>query len=431
MDRAGAIALARGWWGLICDLSFVSMSAGEIEQVLLGWIERLAVALTREPFDPADAGAIGQELVRANLTNPQVLGRTAQVLAELPEHCPHPDAGRRLAIVVGELGQGYAAELLATRARSQEALQWAMTEARHAVEARFRVVFDNAAVAIAVCDAAGKVIDANATLLKMLELDAGTMPRRLSADLTHPDDRAEATARVRALLRDGSGATRFESRYQRRGGDYGWAAWAITLVPAVGRREAYLLAVGEDTSQRRALQAELRHQALHDSLTGLPNRRRLLDEVRALGSGAAAGDRIGLCFVDLDQFKQVNDRFGHRVGDQLLVEAGRRLRQALDGPGRLVARIGGDEFVALLAPPCDDETVTATARALLDALAEPIAVGGSALRMSASIGALVTEVAGADAEALLDAADTGLYRAKAGGPGTWVLHRMRQQPSEP
>jgi diguanylate cyclase (GGDEF)-like protein len=137
---------------------------------------------------------------------------------------------------------------------------------------------------------------------------------------------------------------------------------------------------------------------------------------------ARNGDRAGLCFVDIDRFKHVNDRYGHGTGDQILTAVAERLQNSVRGSGCLVARIGGDEFVALIPPPASDHRVATVANSLLEALVDPITAGDRRLRMSISIGAVVTAVAGADAESLLDAADTGLYRAKADGKGRWVLH---------
>ncbi|WP_216897759.1 GGDEF domain-containing protein, partial [Nocardia alni] len=203
----------------------------------------------------------------------------------------------------------------------------------------------------------------------------------------------------------------------------GWAEWAVTLVPETGGRAAYLLVVGEDTTQRRALQAELRRQARHDPLTGLPNRRQLVDTLSQIIVDADPDDRIGLGFIDLDGFKAVNDTYGHGVGDRLLAAVANRLIAAVDDEV-ILARVGGDEFVVLLEPQCDSRRVAAVAEALLGALAEPIEVDEHQLRISACIGAVVTPVSGADAEKLLDAADAGLYRAKAAGPNRWVLHSI-------
>lgn len=420
MTREQAVAaLARRWRIAVSDTGFVPMPLAELEALLAGLVERLTTAIAAEPFDAKAAAEVGAELVRANLTDPQVLGRTARALAPLAESM----AARqdRVIAALGELANGYTVELLATRARHQEMLHAAMADARHAAEVRFRVLFDNAAVAIGIGDTAGRVVDANPALGAMLGLPVNRLRGLAVSELVHPDDRAELRARITdELLAVGSGTMRLELRYTRPDDGDGWAAWAITLVPAAGGRSAYLLVVGEDTTQRRALQAELSRQARHDPLTGLPNRRRLVEYISEIIAAAHPRDRIGLGFIDLDGFKTVNDTYGHGVGDRLLAAVA--LRLAEHAGGAMLARVGGDEFVVLFPPPCDAARVATATTALLDALSEPIPVDDLRLAISACIGAVVTPVAGADAEQLLDAADAGLYRAKAAGPNRWVLH---------
>ncbi|MBF6176772.1 sensor domain-containing diguanylate cyclase [Nocardia blacklockiae] len=412
-------ALARQWRTAVSDTGFVPMTLAELEALLAELLERLTAAIVAEPFDAPAAAAVGAHLVRANLTDPRVLSRTARALAPLAELlAPHRE---RVIAALGELANGYTVELLATRARHQEMLHAAMADARQAAEVRFRVLFDNAAVAIGIGDTAGRMVDANPALATMLGTPVNRLRGTAVSDLVHPEDRDELRARIfDELLTAGAGTMRLELRYRRPDGSGGWAAWAITLVPAAGGRSAYLLVVGEDTTQRRALQAELSRQARHDPLTGLPNRRQLVETISEIIAGARPGARIGLGFIDLDGFKAVNDTYGHGVGDRLLAAVAPRL--AAQAAGAMLARVGGDEFVVLFPPPCDATRVAAVTTALLDALAEPIPVDDLRLSISACIGAVVTPVNGADAEQLLDAADAGLYRAKAAGPNRWVLH---------
>ncbi|MBF6329639.1 diguanylate cyclase domain-containing protein [Nocardia transvalensis] len=419
--RSDIAALARQWRTAVADTGFVPMSMRELDRLLAGLIERLIDAASTEPFDPAAAAPVGAELVRANLTDPQVLARSARALAPLTEMiAPH---GQRLIELLGELSRGYTEALLSVRAQHQEMLHSAMADARHAAEVRFRVMFDNAAVAIGIGDTAGRVVDVNPTLAAMLGLPVQQLRGRSVSELVHPEDRAEMQTRVyEELLAAGSGTVRLELRYRRPDGSGGWAAWAITLVPETGGRSAYLLVVGEDTTQRRALQAELHRQARHDPLTGLPNRRQLVDTLAAIIAGAGPGDRVGLGFIDLDGFKTINDTYGHGVGDRLLTAVANRL--ATHALGAMTARVGGDEFVVLFTPPCDAVRVATIVETMLSALSEPIPVDDHLLRVSACIGAVVTPVANADAEKLLDAADAGLYRAKAAGPNRWVLHSI-------
>ncbi|WP_024806093.1 sensor domain-containing diguanylate cyclase [Nocardia sp. BMG51109] len=420
MTREQAVAeLARQWRTAVSDTGFVPMPQRDLERLLTGLLERLMAAIVAEPFDGAAAAAVGADLVRANLTDPRVMARTSGALAPLAEAmAPHR---ARVVTALGELARGYTVELLATRARHQEMLHAAMADARQAAEVRFRVLFDNAAVAIGICDTGGQVVDANPALAAMLGLPVPRLRGLPVSELVHPDDHAEIRARVfDELLTTGSGTVRLELRYARPDRTGGWAEWAITLVPATGGRSAYLLVVGEDTTQRRALQAELSRQARHDPLTGLPNRRRLVETVAEIIADAGPDDRIGLGFIDLDGFKGVNDTYGHGVGDRLLAAVAPRL--AAHTAEAMLARVGGDEFVVLFPPPCDAARVAAVTRTLLDALTEPIPVDDLKLTISACIGAVVTPVADADAEQLLDAADAGLYRAKAAGPNRWVLH---------
>jgi diguanylate cyclase (GGDEF)-like protein/PAS domain S-box-containing protein len=429
MSGGGDLAeLARQWRLAVADTGFVPMPMRELDRLLTDLLEQLVTAVTTEPFDAAAAAAVGARLVRANLTDPQILARSTRALAPLADLvAPH---GHQLMAALGELSSGYTEELLATRARHQEMLHEAMAMARHAAEVRFRVVFDNAAVAIGIGDTAGRIVDVNPALAAMLGQDPDELRGRPVTELEHPDDRVEpGTGVLDELLTAGSGTRRLELRYARPDGTEGWAEWAITMVPETGGRAAYLLLVGEDTTERRALQAELHRQARHDPLTGLPNRRQLVDTLAEIIAATGPRDRVGLGFVDLDGFKGINDTYGHGVGDRLLAAVAERL--AARAAGAMLARVGGDEFVVLLAPPCDSPRLAGVAESLLGALAEPIVVNGHRLTISACIGAVVTPVAGADAETLLDAADAGLYRAKAAGPNCWVLRSIDSPPPHP
>ncbi len=176
----------------------------------------------------------------------------------------------------------------------------------------------------------------------------------------------------------------------------------------------YIVMAHEREAGRRA-HAELAHRALHDPLTGVANRALLFDRLRhALQAARRQGTRVGVLFVDLDDFKQVNDGFGHSVGDRLLVEAARRLGRVLRA-GDTLARTGGDEFVVLcenLPALGAEELLRGVTERVRLALAEVTRVGPVELRVDASIGAALAAVGQDDPDAVIHAADAAMYRAK-------------------
>ncbi len=194
-------------------------------------------------------------------------------------------------------------------------------------------------------------------------------------------------------------------------------------------RRAAMVARAQAERALRESEARFRHQATHDPLTGLPNRTLFTERLAAALDGPGrATDRVGVCFLDLDRFKVVNDSLGHQVGDRLLVSVADRLRLTLGG--HLVARLGGDEFVVLVErTTCTDDAVK-VAEAALTAVSEPALVDGHELTVSASIGIVERPVAGTSPVDLMRAADSTLHWAKAAGGARWTLFdadRNRQE----
>jgi diguanylate cyclase (GGDEF)-like protein len=163
----------------------------------------------------------------------------------------------------------------------------------------------------------------------------------------------------------------------------------------------------------------LRHQALHDSLTGLPNRAQFDAALSvALGSAAGRGQHVGVLFLDLDRFKRINDTLGHAVGDELLRAVVQRLRTSVR-EGDLIARWGGDEFTVLLPALHSRSEADAVAQRVVGSMSAPVRLAGEAMQISASVGLAVYPDDGRDAETLLRNADTALYRVKADGRNGW------------
>ncbi|MBX9244747.1 EAL domain-containing protein [Actinotalea ferrariae] len=189
---------------------------------------------------------------------------------------------------------------------------------------------------------------------------------------------------------------------------------SVTLSPVHDGGEVVGIAFfGRDTTERHRMQEELAHQALHDTLTGLPNRSLLVDRLdQALAAGERAGTSTAVLFLDLDQFKMINDSSGHHVGDELLLLVAERLAGAVR-PGDTVARFGGDEFV-VLCPGLDADGATAVGDRLLQELRRPFRLAGQRVYVTVSIG---IAVAPGDPQTLLRQADAAMYAAKARGRG--------------
>ncbi|MBY8861104.1 sensor domain-containing diguanylate cyclase [Nocardia sp. CA2R105] len=333
-------------------------------------------------------------------------------------------AAHRVAGLLAAVLRGYQAPPHPMRDPWPHAVDTAQRQASRAGDERFRIVFDNAAIAIAIADTAGTLLDVNPGLAAMIGVPAEELRGTSVYRFAHPDARGEICTLVfDTLVPAREGTVKLEQQFARTDGSTGWAAFAITYVKGSAGQADYLLAVGEDVTERHHLHAELHQQVRHDVLTGLPNRRHFLERLETLTATATDHDRIGLCFVDLDGFKQINDRYGHGIGDRVLAAAATRLRDSLPTGQDMIARIGGDEFVVLVAPPAQDLRVTAVADRLLSALSTPIVIDEYELQISASIGA-VTTPADTPAAALLDAADRALYRAKAKGKDQWVLRAL-------
>jgi diguanylate cyclase (GGDEF)-like protein/PAS domain S-box-containing protein len=187
-------------------------------------------------------------------------------------------------------------------------------------------------------------------------------------------------------------------------------------VPILGKdgEPQYLLTVSEDVTEHKRAQERIAHLAHHDGLTGLPNRAAFSEQLASTLERQAAGSFALMC-LNLDRFKEVNDVFGHSVGDAVLREAARRMQSVVDGA--FLARFGGDEFTVITTQRSHPETAAALADRLLAIVADEFEIEGHTLRIGLSIGVAIFPADGGDAAALLANADAALYRAKAEGRG--------------
>ncbi|MET8767626.1 bifunctional diguanylate cyclase/phosphodiesterase [Streptomyces sp. NPDC004658] len=301
-------------------------------------------------------------------------------------------------------------------------------------------VFATAPLAMAVVAPEGLVISANSALGELLGTDPDTLVGRVAADLVDLAADARSWHAYREVLRGRQARLRCTRRLKHPEGHSLWVQ--VTVAPLTGE-PGVLLSVA-DISSRRELQARLRHLQMHDPVTRLPNRtlffERLTAALEAESYEESGTGRIGLCYLDLDGFKAVNDTLGHRVGDRLLAAVAERLTRVADETGYaraatpLVARLGGDEFALLVEDSTGTEQLADLAESALKALEEPFDLAGQRLSLTASIGVVERHAAGTTATGLMQAADTTLYWAKADGKARWTLfdpernaHRMTRQ----
>jgi len=322
------------------------------------------------------------------------------------------EGAKVLLILVGGVVSTYATSWIARTLT-------ATVDAMRASEARFRTVFEHSAVGIAMLDENARILDTNGAFQRFLGYDDKELRGRAQHEFAPPDE----VDAVRELVGDVAGATgassAAEMRYVRRDGRTAWGS--VTLSRAEGSPNLHMIAMVQDVSERKSLEAELVHQAFHDPLTGLANRNLFRDRVEhALQRSARAHEEIAVMFLDLDNFKQVNDTLGHGAGDRLLTSVAGRLLNATRGCDT-VARLGGDEFGVLLENVRGDPDATVVAERIKHALCTPIEFdNGRSASVSASIG-IARPAAGEGSDELLRNADVAMYGAKAEARGTYVI----------
>jgi diguanylate cyclase (GGDEF)-like protein/PAS domain S-box-containing protein len=308
--------------------------------------------------------------------------------------------------------------------RDRAATEQLLTADLRRSEERFRSLVRNSADIILVLQEDGTIAYESPAVERVLGRTTEERVGRSPLDLVHPDDRdlakrllvdlaetpgAEATAELRLRHADGSWRT-IEAAAKNLLDDVAVAGIVVNY---------------RDITDRKQLEEQLRHQAFHDSLTGLANRALFLDRLEhALARSSRRDRRMAVLYLDLDDFKAVNDSLGHPVGDRLLVAVSERLRGALR-PADTAARMGGDEFAVLL-----DEMPAGTQRReiaerLLRTLRGPYGIDGRQLLVRVSIGMATPRTAGETADDLLRNADLAMYAAKRKGKDRVELFRSR------
>jgi diguanylate cyclase (GGDEF)-like protein/PAS domain S-box-containing protein len=414
------------WSRSVFPVTSTSLTRPEFEEQLLPLARRLSGALRARAFDAAEGEAVGAGLIEAHCTAPEALSRSLDCVdAYLVLYCgesgDQEDLRARSARLQHAMAAGFARALRDRTLAQQEAIaqaalraQGVVAQALHASEARFRAVFEGAAIGIGIADLQGNVLQVNDALLRMFGRSEQSLRLRNVQECTHAEDAPQIWRLYEELVRGEREHYHVEKAFNRPDGTVLWTNLTVSLLRDPDGKPQYQLALMEDTTERRLLNLRLRYEATHDALTGLPNRTLFFERLeKALN--AEEDRRFGLCYLDLDGFKTINDSLGHAAGDRLLVEVADRLQACTAAPGEMVARLGGDEFVALVTGTESRHEVDELAARIMNALLAPVRIDGRELTVRGSIGIVEGPVAERSAAEVLRSADITMYRAKSAG----------------
>lgn len=295
---------------------------------------------------------------------------------------------------------------IAQRRRTEEALRRA--------EEKYRTIFERAVEGIFPCDMEGTFLEVNPATARLLGYDTPSeLVGRPGMGLDILVDNEERRTYLENLLRDGVVANR-EYQIRRSDGEHLWVSESSRLVEGPDG-ERLIEGVLEDTTESKKSALDLHYRATYDGLTNIPNRLLFFDRLEhALARAKRYGYGLAVLFLDLDGFKSVNDNFGHRAGDELLLQTAGRLRRRVRASDTL-ARLGGDEFGVLLERVTELDSVTQAAENMIAALAEPFRIGAAEFHIGVSVGVSLFPGDAEDASSLVSRADAAMYAAKKGG----------------
>lgn len=278
----------------------------------------------------------------------------------------------------------------------------------------FRSAFEDAPTGMALASTNGIILRANRAYGSILGRTPEEILGKKIHDFTHPEDRARDEFELRRVTEENLDGYELEKRYVHADGNEVWATDHISCVRNSVGRPQYLIGQIQDVTEARRMRESLAHAAIHDPLTGLPNRELFMDRLNmALRRAGRYGRRVAVAFLDLDRFKLVNDGLGHAAGDGLLKAAAVRLSNALRAEDT-VARFGGDEFTILWELERHQDAL-AVAQRVLEELQRPFDIDGAPVFVTASAGVVVCTDSSTSASSVLRDADSAMYLAKDSG----------------
>ena len=281
---------------------------------------------------------------------------------------------------------------------------------------RFKTIFDYNMAGMLLVDAHGLILAANPAFCSMVGYSEDELVGRTSTSITHEDDRSVSDENHTRLLTGEMSAVKYEKRYIHRDGHEVYAEVSKSVYRNADAEVEYLVSSVRDITEEHSLAERLAYQATHDPVCGVPNRWALMSLLQqSLATSRRNGHTVALVFLDLDDFKPINDRYGHQVGDELLRTFAKRLQETVR-EADLIARLGGDEFVVVateLGAHEPQEAVEALMERIATVVASPFDTGQGEVRIGISAGVAYFPFDADDADSLLREADAALYQAKA------------------
>jgi diguanylate cyclase (GGDEF)-like protein/PAS domain S-box-containing protein len=302
--------------------------------------------------------------------------------------------------------------------------QKAAEQALQQSERRFKSLLEHGTDLVLVLDSIGSIHYCSPSIQNLLGFGPEEVIGRVVFELIHPLDSKVALERFVRLVPSAKTTDMGELRVVHADKSVRWMeAHALNLLEDESVKGVVVNC--RDTTERRVLEARLRHLAYHDSLTGLPNRVLFMDRLgQALARLARSGHMLAVLFIDLDDFKEINDHYGHAIGDEVLAIAAQKIGKCLR-PSDSAARLGGDEFALVLEDLNEPDDAGIVAKRIFGQLEEPIEIKGNKIPLEVSIGVAIGESSEQQAEQLLIEADKAMYQAKAGGKHRWqYAHRQ-------
>jgi diguanylate cyclase (GGDEF)-like protein/PAS domain S-box-containing protein len=424
-DSSARRAFAAQWAAALSATAYLSKTEAEVEQFLSGLLDGIVDELLAGGTGGVAASNAGAALVTWHATGPNSLRHSVQVLGTgLPALLE--DAGFRavpatVVAVLGPFSAGYAEALRRTTFEQQEAVKQALERVLRMAEAQSREVFTASAAGIAISELDGSVVRANRALAHILGRTDAELTGLNLHDLFHQDGHDQLRAAYRDVVTGREPRLQLQRPVRREDGDTAWVLLSVAALRDEHGTATQHVTIVEDITDLRLLQDRLNNQALHDVLTGLPNRQYFALKVETALGQLEPTSTITLFQLDIDSFSLINDGFGFHVGDRLLQIVAQRLQAVFARECAQVARIASDEFAVLVENSPTTPNAAMLAAQINDELSEPVYLDGMGLALTVSIGVVSRQAGGITPAELLRQSDATLRRAKSNGKRQWAL----------